>query len=147
MGRWNTRSLGCVLAVAALATAGCGSSGDGGGGGGSGGVGTGATPDNQGVLLTVLNYGRAARAAEICPLLSTAYAKKIGGGDAAKCGGKLGQAALCPCVSESLAARKLTITGDTADVETTRKSGQDLKISLVREGDTWKIDKLEPQHP
>lgn len=145
MGRWNTRSLACALAVAALAT-GCGGGGDGGGGGsGSGGSGEGATPDNQGVLLTVLNYGRAARASEICPLLSTAYAKKIGGGDAAKCP-KLGQAALCPCTSESLAARKLSITGDTATVETMRASGQELKISLVRQGADWKIDKLEPQH-
>jgi hypothetical protein len=146
MGRWNTRFLASALAVAALATAaGCGG-GDGGGGGGSGGSAGGTTPDNQAVLLTVLNYGRAARASEICPLLSTAYAKKIGGGDAAKCPA-LGQKALCPCNSESLAARKLSITGDTATVETTRASGQDLKMSLVRQGPDWKIDKLEPQHP
>jgi hypothetical protein len=147
MGRRKTRPLACALAVVAVTgAAGCGGGGDGGGGSGSGGSGPAAAPDNQAVLITVLSYGRAARPAEICPLLSSAYAKKIGGGDARKCP-TLGQAALCPCSSESLAARKLTITGDTATVETTRKSGQDLKISLVRQGPDWKIDKLEPQHP
>jgi hypothetical protein len=147
MGRWNTRFLASVLAVAALATAaGCGGDDGAGAGGGSGGGAGGTTPDNQGVLLTVLNYGRAARASEICPLLSAAYAKKIGAGDATKCP-TLGQKVLCPCKSESLAASKLSITGDTAAVETTRANGQDQKISLVRHGADWKIDKLEPPRP
>jgi hypothetical protein len=134
-----------LLAVPVLAFAsGCGG-GSGSGSGGAGGKGQAAGPDTQGALLTILNYGRAANAKQVCPLLSKAYATRIGGGDPAKCG-TLGQVTLCPCVSESLNAQKLSVSGDTATAKAVHQSGKVVNITLVREGTGWKIDKLVPPH-
>jgi hypothetical protein len=100
-------------------------------------------PNTQGVLLTVLSYGRAASAKEVCPLLSADFQKRSGGGDPSKCG-TAGQATLCPCQSESLEANSISVTGDNATAKVTRKNGTTLQIALVREGTGWKIDDIKP---
>jgi hypothetical protein len=133
---------GAVLALA-LVVAGCG--GGGGGGGGASGNSRNAGPDTQGALLTILNYGRATSAKEVCPLLSKAYATKIGGGDPAKCG-TLGQATLCPCLSENIRAQSLSVSGGTATAKAIHGNGKVVNVALVREGGAWKIDKLDPPH-
>ena len=124
-----------ALLVAVLATAsGCG--------GGSDSPKGRTGPNTQGVLLTVLSYGRAASAKEACPLLSEAFAKRAGGGDAAKCA-TAGASAVCPCTSESLAANSITVEGDTATATATRQDGTTLKLTLVRQGADWKIDSIQ----
>jgi hypothetical protein len=95
------------------------------------------------VLLTVLNYGRASNAKEVCPLLSAAYAKRTGGGDPAKCGTR-GQSTLCPCVSQALATNSISVNGDTASAKVTRRNGTTLNLTLVRVGNDWKIDNVQP---
>jgi hypothetical protein len=99
-------------------------------------------PNTEGVLLTVLNYGRAAQASEACPLLSTKYRTKLGGGDPKKCatGGK---ATLCPCISESLQTSKIEVQGDSATATAMRSNGTVLDFTLVRQGNEWKIDSLK----
>jgi hypothetical protein len=100
-------------------------------------------PNTQGVLLTVLSYGRAAKAKEVCPLLSQDFRKRIGGGDPAKCA-TLGQRTLCPCVSQSLATNSISVSGDKATAKVTRANGTTLTITLVRVGSDWKIDSIQP---
>jgi hypothetical protein len=100
-------------------------------------------PNTEGVLITVLSYGRAASAKEICPLLSADFQKRTGGGDPAKCG-KLGQRTLCPCQSQSLQANSISVTGDNASARVTRANGTVADISLVRQGNDWKIDAIKP---
>jgi hypothetical protein len=95
------------------------------------------------VLLTVLSYGRAASAKEICPLLSADYQKRTGGGDSSKCATK-GQTTLCPCQSQSLQANSISVTGDNASAMVTRRNGTTLQIALVRQGADWKIDDIKP---
>jgi hypothetical protein len=139
------RTLALLAAASVLAGAsGCG--GDDGGKGSTGGKSAGrASPDTEGALLTVLSYGRAAQASEVCPLLSSAYAKRIGGGDAKQCK-TLGATTLCPCESTPLETNSLSVEGNKATAKVTRpRTGQKVTIILVREGDSWKIDKLDPQ--
>jgi hypothetical protein len=133
---------GAVMALA-LVVAGCG--GGGGGGGGASSNGRDAGPDTQGALLTILNYGRATNAKEVCPLLSKAYATKIGGGNPAKCG-TLGQAVLCPCLSENIQAQSVSVSGGTATAAAIHGNGTQVKVTLVREAGAWKIDNLDPTH-
>jgi hypothetical protein len=135
-------SLTSILLVAAVAGAGCGS--DDGGSGGGDTTGGRSGPDTQGALLTILNYGRASQASEVCPLLSAAYRKQIGGGDASQCG-KLGETVLCPCTPQRLNASSLSVNGNTATATVTRPLGNStFTVTLVREGNLWKIDKLDP---
>jgi hypothetical protein len=127
--------VGFLVLVAAAAGAGCGGGGD---------KPKGVTgPNTQGVLLTVLSYGRASSAKEVCPLLSQDFRKKSGGGDPAKCA-TAGQRTLCPCVSQSLATNSIDVTGDTAKATVTRNDGTTRSISLVRQGGEWKIDSIGP---
>jgi hypothetical protein len=100
-------------------------------------------PNTQGVLLTVLSYGRAASAKEVCPLLSADFAKRAGGGDPNKCATR-GQATLCPCQSQSLATSSISVQGDTATAIVMRMNGTRLKLALVRVGGDWKIDSVHP---
>jgi hypothetical protein len=100
-------------------------------------------PNTQGVLLTVLSYGRAASAKEVCPLLSDDFRKRTGGGDPAKCAA-LGQRTLCPCVSQSLATNSISVSGDKATAKVTRANGTTLTITLARVGSDWKIDSIQP---
>src|SRR3954454_2136247 len=96
-------AVGFLAIVAALSGSGCG---------GDSGKAKGVTgPNTQGVLISVLSYGRAASAKEICPLLSQDFRTKSGGGDPAKCA-SVGQRTLCPCVSQSLATNSIDVTGD-----------------------------------
>jgi hypothetical protein len=143
--RSNRRAVVSVLAafVLVVAAAGCGGS-DNGGGGSTGKSAGRANPDTQGALLTILSYGRAAQASEVCPLLSAGYAKQIGGGDAANC--KTAAATiLCPCVSTPLETNSLSVEGNKATAKITRpRTGKTQTVTLVREGDVWKIDKLVP---
>jgi hypothetical protein len=126
-----------MLAAAVAATAvGCGDSGSSKAKGVTG-------PNTQGVLITVLSYGRAASAKEVCPLLSQGFRKQTGGGDPAKCAA-VGQRTLCPCVSQSLATNSIDVTGDKATAKVTRKDGTTRTIGLVREGSGWKIDSIGP---
>jgi hypothetical protein len=129
---------GLVVAVLAGAS-GCGSGGSSPGHTAAGAAG----PNTQGVLLTVLSYGRAASAKEVCPLLSQGFQKRTGGGDPAKCA-KLGQRTLCPCVSQSLQANSVSVVGDKATAKATRTDGTTLALRLVREGTDWKIDSVKP---
>jgi hypothetical protein len=140
-----TRRATILLAAAVLVgAAGCG--GDDGGDAGTGKTSAGrASPDTEGALLTILSYGRAAQASEVCPLLSSGYAKRIGGGDAKKCVTS-GATTLCPCESTPLETNSLSVEGNKATAKVTRpRTGQSVTIILVREGDAWKIDKLDPQ--
>jgi hypothetical protein len=131
-----------ALAAAAVAGAGCGD--DGGGDNGTTPKGGRASPDTAGALLTILNYGRAAQASEVCPLLSSGYAKRIGGGDAKKCA-TVGETVLCPCTPQKLNANSLVVSGNTATAKVIRPiGGSTVTITLVREGSEWKIDKLDP---
>jgi hypothetical protein len=125
----------CLLVVvAAAAGLGCGD--------GSSGKAKGVTgPNTQGVLLTVLSYGRAASAKEICPLLSQSFRKRTGGGDPAKCA-TVGQSTLCPCASQSLATNSIDVVGDKATAKVTRADRTTRTITLVREGGEWKIDSI-----
>jgi hypothetical protein len=127
-----------IVALAGLAmasAAGCG---------GSSSNPKGATgPNTEGVLLTVLSYGRAASAKEVCPLLSANFQKRTGRGDPAKCG-TLGQRTLCPCQSQSLQTNSISVTGDNASATVTRANGTKADISLVRQGSDWKIDSIKP---
>jgi hypothetical protein len=129
-------AVGAVLVVMIATTAGCG-------GGGSDTPKGRTGPNTEGVLLTVLNYGRASSAKEVCPLLSADFRKRTGGGDPSKCG-TLGQKSLCPCQSQSLATNSISVEGDTATSSVTRQNGTTLKITLVREGADWKIDRIDP---
>jgi hypothetical protein len=129
-------AVGVLVAVAAATAVGCGGSGSSKVNGVTG-------PNTQGVLITVLSYGRAASAKEICPLLSQNFRKKTGGGDPAKCA-TAGQSTLCPCVSQSLATNSIDVTGDNATAKVTRKDGTTRTIGLVREGSEWKIDSIGP---
>jgi hypothetical protein len=133
-----------AIAALALATAaGCG--GDSGGGSGGKPTGGRTSPDTEGALLTIVNYGRAAQASEVCPLLSAAYAKRIGGGDVKKCA-TLGATVLCPCESTPLQTNSVDVSGNTATAKVVRpRTGATVTITLVREGGGWKIDKLNPQ--
>jgi hypothetical protein len=142
--RSKRRCATAVIAALALATAaGCG--GDNGGGSGGKPTGGRASPDTEGALLTILNYGRASAASEVCPLLSAAYAKRIGNGDAKKCA-TLGATSLCPCESTPLEASSVSVEGNTATAKVVRpRTGATVSITLVREGGGWKIDKLDPQ--
>jgi hypothetical protein len=125
-----------ALVVAVLAAAsGCG-------GGGSDKTAGRTGPNTQGVLLTVLSYGRAASAKEVCPLLSQDFRKRAGGGDPAKCA-TAGQRTLCPCVSQSLAANSISVVGDKATAKVTRSDATTLDITLVRQGPDWKIDDIK----
>ena len=127
--------IGFLVLVVAAVVAGCGGGGD---------KPKGVTgPNTQGVLLTVLSYGRASNAKEVCPLLSQDFRKKSGGGDPAKCA-TAGQRTLCPCVSQSLATNSIDVTGDTAKAIVTRNDGTTRDISLVRQGGDWKIDSIGP---
>ena len=128
-------AVGLLVVVAGVAGSGCG-------GGGSGTKGR-TGPNTQGVLITVLSYGRAASAKEVCPLLSQDFQKRSGGGDPAKCA-TVGQRTLCPCVSQSLAANSITVTGDKATAQITRADGTTRSITLVRDGAEWKIDSIAP---
>jgi hypothetical protein len=128
-------AVGLLVVVAAAAGSGCG-----GGGGKTKGV---TGPNTQGVLITVLSYGRAASAKEVCPLLSQNFRKKSGGGDPAKCG-TVGQRTLCPCVSQSLATNSIDVVGDKATAKVTRADGTARSITLVREGPDWRIDSIGP---
>src|SRR3954447_20043627 len=125
--------LGICFLVLVATTVGCG-----GGGGDSKGV---TGPNTQGVLITVLSYGRAASAKEICPLLSQDFRTKSGGGDPAKCA-SVGQRTLCPCVSQSLATNSIDVTGDKATAKVTRQDGTTRTLTLVRTGPDWKIDSV-----
>jgi hypothetical protein len=131
------RIAGGVLAAVVAATAvGCG--------GGSSSKTKGVTgPNTEGVLITVLSYGRAASAKEICPLLSQSFRKQSGGGDPAKCA-SVGQKTLCPCVSQSLATNSIDVNGDKASAKVTRQDGTTRTVGLVREGNGWKIDSIGP---
>jgi hypothetical protein len=142
--RSNCRTVVSVLAALVLATAaGCGG-GDDGGGSGTGKSAGRASPDTQGALLTILSYGRAAQASEVCPLLSAAYAKQIGGGNAANCK-TAGATTLCPCVTTPLETNSLSVEGNKATAKITHpRTGKKQTVTLVREGDAWKIDKLDP---
>jgi hypothetical protein len=124
-----------LVLLTALSAAGCG-----GGGGKAKGV---TGPNTEGVLITVLSYGRAASAKEICPLLSQDFRKRSGGGDPAKCA-TVGQSTLCPCVSQSLATNSIDVVGDKATAKVTRKDGTTRTLTLVREGSDWKIDGIAP---
>jgi hypothetical protein len=123
-----------LVVMTAAAAVGCG----GGGGGDAKGV---TGPNTQGVLITVLSYGRAASAREICPLLSQDFRTKSGGGDPAKCA-SVGQRTLCPCVSQSLATNSIDVTGDKATAKVTRQDGTTRTLTLVRTGPDWKIDSV-----
>lgn len=124
-----------AVAVAVLAAAsGCGSD--------SNDVEGRSGPNTQGVLITVLSYGRAADAKERCPLLSTGFRERAGGGDAAKCA-TLGARTLCPCQSERLNASSIVVNGDTATAKAIRANGSTLEFTLVREGEDWKIDAVQ----
>src|SRR3954452_20225052 len=127
--------LGICFLMLVATTVGCG-----GGSGDTKGV---TGPNTQGVLITVLSYGRAASAKEVCPLLSQDFRKKSGGGDPAKCA-TLGQRTLCPCVSQSIATNSIDVSGDNATAKVTRKDGTTRTITLVREGPDWKIDSIGP---
>jgi hypothetical protein len=105
-------------------------------------AGTSAGPNTQGVLLTVLSYGRAASAKEVCPLLSQNFRKRTGGGDPAKCA-TLGRRTLCPCVSQSLATNSISVLADKATAKVTRANGTTAVITLVRQGADWKIDGIK----
>ena len=129
-------AVGLVLVAAAAAGAGCG-------GGGSSKTKGVTGPNTQGVLITVLSYGRAASAKEVCPLLSPDFRKQSGGGDPAKCA-TVGQRTLCPCVSQSLATNSIDVVGDKATAKVTRKDGTTRSITLVRQGSDWKIDAITP---
>jgi hypothetical protein len=129
-------AVGVLVAVLAAFAVGCGSSGSGTPKGVTG-------PNTQGVLITVLSYGRAASAKEVCPLLSQNFRKASGGGDPAKCA-TAGQRTLCPCVSQSLATNSIDVSGDKATAKVTRKDGTTRTIALVREGSEWKIDSIGP---
>jgi hypothetical protein len=133
MMRW---AVGVLVVAAATAGAGCG-------GGGSGGAKGVTGPNTQGVLLTVVSYGRAASAKEVCPLLSQDFRKRSGGGNPAKCA-TVGQRTLCPCVSQSLATNSIDVVGDKATAKVTRKDGTTRSITLVRQGTDWKIDSIGP---
>src|SRR3954470_15397132 len=115
MGRPMMRVAVVLLVIVASATAaGCGGGGD---------KPKGVTgPNTQGVLITVLSYGRATSAKEVCPLLSQDFRKTSGGGDPAKCA-TVGQRTLCPCVSQSLATNSIDVTGDSASATVTRSDG------------------------
>jgi hypothetical protein len=128
-------AVGLLVVVAAVAGSGCG--------GGSSKTKGRTGPNTAGVLLTVLSYGRAASANEVCPLLSADFRKKSGGGDPAKCA-TLGQKTLCPCVSQSLSTNSITVSGDNAVAKVTRVDGTIRSITLVREGADWKIDSIGP---
>lgn len=138
-----TTRIALLFAAAAMAAAGAGCGSDDGDGASTAPSGGRASPDTEGALLTVLSYGRAAEASEVCPLLSAGYQKEIGGGDAKQCASK-GETVLCPCVPERLNASGITVNGNTAVAKVTRGSGAGLTITLVRQGDDWKIDKLDP---
>jgi hypothetical protein len=102
------------------------------------------SPDQAQVVLTVLNYGRTASAAEVCPLLSKAFVDRITNGDASKCataGGRI----LCPCTSERLAISTVSVNGDKAKAVATRPGGKTVTLTLVHEGGAWKIDSLDRQ--
>ena len=131
--RW---AVGLLVVAAATAGAGCG-------GGGSGSAKGVTGPNTQGVLLTVVSYGRAASAKEVCPLLSQDFRKRSGGGNPAKCA-TVGQRTLCPCVSQSLATNSIDVVGDKATAKVTRKDGTTRSITLVRQGTDWKIDSIGP---
>ena len=131
--RW---AVGLLVVAAATAGAGCG------GGGSSNAKGV-TGPNTQGVLLTVVSYGRAASAKEVCPLLSQDFRKRSGGGNPAKCA-TVGQRTLCPCVSQSLATNSIDVVGDKATAKVTRKDGTTRSITLVRQGTDWKIDSIGP---
>ena len=66
-------AVGVLTAAVAATTVGCG------GGGSSKAKGV-TGPNTQGVLITVLSYGRAGSAREVCPLLSQSLRKQSGGG-------------------------------------------------------------------
>jgi hypothetical protein len=135
--RRNMRLVVGALLVAVLATAtGCG-------GDDSDTVEGRTGPNTEGVLLTVLNYGRAANAKQVCPLLSTEFEKRAGGGDAAKCGTAPESEALCPCTPDGVEASSIEVEGDSATAGATRKDGTVLSFKLVREGPDWKIDSIE----
>jgi hypothetical protein len=125
---------GLLVVVAAATAGGCGDSGK------TKGV---TGPNTQGVLITVLSYGRAASAKEVCPLLTQGFRTRAGGGDPAKCD-TVGQRTLCPCVSQSLATNSIDVVGDKATAKVTRKDGSTRSITLVREGADWKIDSINP---
>jgi hypothetical protein len=126
-----------LLVVATAATgSGCGDSGSGKVKGVTG-------PNTEGVLITVLSYGRAASAKEVCPLLSADFQKRSGGGDPAKCP-TAGQRTLCPCVSQSVATNSIDVVGDKATAKITRANGTTQSIALVRQGADWKIDSVKP---
>jgi hypothetical protein len=127
---------GLLAAVVAATGVGCG-------GGGSGKTKGVTGPNTEGVLITVLSYGRAASAKEICPLLSQSFRKQSGGGDPARCA-SVGQKTLCPCVSQSLATNSIDVNGDKATAKVTRQDGTSRTIGLVREGSGWKIDSIGP---
>jgi hypothetical protein len=129
-------AVGLLTAAVAATAVGCG------GGGSSKAKGV-TGPNTEGVLITVLSYGRAASAKEVCPLLSQSFRKQSGGGDPAKCA-TVGQKTLCPCVSQSLAANSIDVTGDKATAKVTRQDGTTRTIGLVREGSEWKIDSVGP---
>src|SRR3954447_13034569 len=136
MGRPMVRVAVVLLVVlGSAAVAGCG--------GGSDKVKGVTGPNTHGVLITVLSYGRAASAKEICPLLSQDFRKQSGGGDPAKCS-TVGQRTLCPCVSQSLATNSIDVVGDKATAKVTRQDGTTRTITLVREGAEWKIDAIAP---
>jgi hypothetical protein len=129
-------AVGFLAAIVAATAMGCG-------GGGSGKTKGVTGPNTEGVLITVLSYGRAASAREICPLLSQSFRKQTGGGDPAKCA-TTGQRTLCPCASQSLATNSIDVNGDKATAKVTRKDGTTRTIGLVREGSEWKIDSIGP---
>jgi hypothetical protein len=94
--------------------------------------------------LTILSYGRAGSATEVCPLLSAKYRGQIGAGDSTKCA-TLGESVLCPCTPQRVNASSLTVNGNTATATVTRPIGNtSFNVTLVREGNLWKIDKLDP---
>jgi hypothetical protein len=133
-GRKMRFVVGALLVAVLAAASGCG---------GDSGTPKGRTgPNTQGVLLTVLNYGRAANAKEACPLLSADFEKRAGGGAAAKCG-TAGKSAVCPCTGDGLEANSIQVEGDTATASATRKDGTTVKLTLVRQGPDWKIDSIQ----
>jgi hypothetical protein len=129
-------AVGLLVAVVVGGAVGCG-------GGGSGKPKGVTGPNTESVLITVLSYGRAASAKEICPLLSPSFRKKSGGGDPAKCA-TVGQRTLCPCVSQSLSTNSIDVNGDRATAKVTRNDGTTRSLTLVREGGAWKIDAIGP---
>jgi hypothetical protein len=138
LGRPMIRSAACgVVTFAVLAASGCG----GGNGNNAEKKAARSGPDTANVVLTVLNFGRAASAKEACPLLSKGYVDRLTNGMPSKCA-TAAASKVCPCQSVSLATNSVTLNGDKADVIAMDPNGKTLNLKLVRQGAHWKIDAI-----